>query len=411
MNPSKSKSALLNPVVIVTCACLVIFLGFGIRASMGVFLVPITEQYGWGRSVFAFAAALQNIFWGFSQPLFGAIADRYGSGKVILIGALCYIAGLAMMIFATTPLGFYISNGALIGFGLSGTTFAVILAVVARTVSEQHRSIALGIGAAAGSFGQFILVPIGNSLIQNMGWADAIAILALAMIAVVPLAAALSGKVEVSGPEQTLRSALSQAARHSGYVYLTAGFFVCGFQVSFIGIHMPAYLTDIGLSASVGAWALSLVGLFNLAGTLAAGYLGNFMAKKSILSFIYLGRAIVISIFILMPPSAVSALAFAAFMGLLWLATVPLTSGIVSQIFGPRYLGTLFGVVFCSHQVGSFLGVWMGGVLFDQTQSYDVVWWICVALGVIAAILHWPINEQPIVRRIKSVGDPVRTEM
>ncbi len=393
-----------HPIVIVVCGCLIIFIGFGTRATMGIFLVPITEEYEWGRSIFAFAAAIQNLFWGFSQPIFGAIADRYGSGRVILFGGLCYIAGLALMIVASTPLGFYIANGALIGFGLSGTTFAIILAVIARSVPERHRSMALGIGAAAGSLGQFVLVPIGNFWVTQFGWSSTIILLACLMALVIPFSYLMSGKVEVSGPEQTLKAALSEAARHSGYVYLTTGFFVCGFQVTFIGIHLPAYLTDVGLSSNVGAWALSLVGLFNLFGTLLAGHLGNRMPKKNILSFIYFGRAVAIAIFVLTPPSVVSALLFACSMGILWLATVPLTSGIVGQIFGPRYMGTLFGFVFLSHQLGSFLGVWLGGLLFDSTQSYEVVWWICAALGVIAAVLHWPINEQPIKRHTAEVA-------
>ncbi len=382
--------------VIIASGCLVIFIGFGIRSTMGVFLVPITDQYDWGRGTFALAAGIQNLFWGFSQPLFGAVADRYGSGRVILVGGLCYIAGLALMILSTTPLAFYMSNGALIGFGLSGTTFAVVLAVIARAVPDRHRSLALGIGSAAGSVGQFMLVPIGNAMVINFGWSSAILALGCLALLIIPLSYLLSGKTEYSGPEQTLSEALKEASKHSGYIYLTTGFFVCGFQVTFIGLHLPAYLADIGLSSNVGAWALSLVGLFNLIGTLLAGYMGGRYTKKSILSFIYLGRAIAIAIFVLTPPSVAGALIFGCVMGILWLATVPLTSGIVSQIFGPRYLGTLFGVVFFSHQIGSFLGVWMGGMLFDATQSYEVVWWLCVALGVIASILHWPINESPI---------------
>ena len=372
---------------------------------MGVFLVPITEQYDWGRSIFAFAAALQNLFWGFSQPIFGAIADRFGSGRVILIGGICYVAGLALMIVSSTPLGFYIANGALIGFGLSGTTFAIVLAVIARAVPERQRSMALGIGSAAGSLGQFVLVPLGNSLILQFGWVSTIAMLSCLMLLVIPLSFVLSGKPNITGPEQTLKAAVFQAARHPGYVLLTSGFFVCGFQVTFIGIHLPAYLTDIGLSSNVGAWALSIVGLFNLVGTLLAGYMGNIFKKKSILSFIYLGRAIVIAVFVMLPPSVPSALIFAGCMGILWLATIPLTSGIVSQVFGARYLGTLFGFVFLGHQIGSFLGVWMGGLLFDATQSYEVVWWICVALGVIAALLHWPINESPIRETMRPVSE------
>ena len=387
-----------HPFIIVACGCVVIFFAFGTRATMGIFLVPITEQYDWGRSIFAFAAAIQNIVWGFSQPLFGAIADRYGSGRVLILGGICYVAGLALMVVATSPLGFYIANGALIGFGLSGTTFAIVLAVIARSVPEKHRSIALGIGSAAGSLGQFVLVPVTSSFLLKYGWTSTIILLACMMILVFPLAKMLSGKPQISGPEQTLTSAMSEAARHSGYVYLTLGFFVCGFQVTFIGIHLPAYLTDIGLSSNVGAWALSLVGLFNLIGTLLAGYFGNKYLKKNILSIIYFGRAVAIAIFVLTPPSVASALIFACAMGILWLATIPLTSGIVGQVFGPRYLGTLFGFVFLSHQVGSFLGVWLGGLLFDYTQSYEVVWWICVALGVIAALLHWPIDERPIER-------------
>ncbi|MDE0309697.1 MAG: MFS transporter [Acidiferrobacterales bacterium] len=389
-----------HPIIIVTCGCLVIFLGFGTRSTMGVFLVPITEQYEWGRSIFAFAAAIQNIFWGFSQPLFGAIADRYGSGRVILLGGICYIIGLLLMMVASSPLGFYIANGILIGLGLSGTSFAVILAVIARAVPEHKRSMALGIGSAAGSLGQFVLVPVANSLVLQLGWSSTILVLACLMAIVIPFALMLKGKQTVSGPEQSLTEALSEAAKHSGYVYLTAGFFVCGFQVTFIGVHLPAYLTDIGLSSSVGAWALSLVGLFNLVGTLLAGYMGNRYLKKNILSIIYFGRAVAIAIFVLMPPSVASALIFASAMGILWLATIPLTSGIVGQIFGPRYLGTLFGFVFLSHQLGSFLGVWMGGLLFDTTQSYEVVWWVCAALGIMAAVLHLPINEDPIRRAV-----------
>lgn len=392
----KREFSWIHPIVIVVCGCLVIFIGFGVRSTMGIFLIPITSEYEWGRTVFSFAAALQNIFWGFSQPLFGAIADRFGSGRVILVGGLCYVAGLALMIVSSSPLGFYISNGALIGFGLSGTTFAVVLAVISRAVPDHHRSMALGIGAAAGSLGQFVLVPVGNALVLNYGWSHAIFLLGCLMLLIIPLSGMLSGKPTVVGPEQSLKDALSEAARHSGYVYLTAGFFVCGFQVTFIGMHLPAFLTDVGLPSNIGAWALSLVGLFNLLGTLIAGYLGNQYMKKSVLSFIYLGRAIAISIFVILPITELSALIFAATIGILWLATVPLTSGIVGQIFGPRYLGTLFGFVFFSHQIGSFLGVWLGGVLFDTTQSYEVVWWICVALGVLAAILHWPINEKPI---------------
>ncbi len=383
--------------IIVICGCAVIFIGFGIRSTMGIFLIPISVEHEWGRSIFAFAAATQNLFWGFSQPLFGGIADRYGSGRVILVGGLCYIAGLGLMIVASTPTGLYISNGVLIGFGLSGTTFAVVLAVIARAVPERHRSMALGVGSAAGSLGQFVLVPTVQQIVTMFGWSTTIFFLACLMLLIIPLSATLSGKPEIKGPEQSLKEALNQAARHSGYVYLTTGFFVCGFQVSFIGIHLPAYLTDVGLPSGVGAWALSLVGLFNLVGTLIAGYLGSKYTKKSVLSIIYLGRAIAISIFITLPITVTSALIFAASMGILWLATVPLTSGIVGQIFGPRYLGTLFGFVFFSHQIGSFLGVWLGGLLFDTTQSYEVVWWICVALGVLAAILHWPINERPII--------------
>ncbi len=407
MDSDQPRFNWLHPFIIVICGCLVIFIAFGIRSTMGIFLVPITEQYDWGRSIFAFAAALQNLFWGFSQPIFGAIADRFGSGRVILIGGICYVAGLALMIVSSTPLGFYITNGALIGFGLSGTTFAIVLAVIARAVPERQRSMALGIGAAAGSLGQFVLVPLGNSLILQFGWASTIAMLSCLMLLVIPLSFVLSGKPNISGPEQTLKAAVSQAARHPGYVLLTSGFFVCGFQVTFIGIHLPAYLTDIGLSSNVGAWALSMVGLFNLVGTLLAGYMGNIFKKKSILSFIYLGRAIVIAVFVMLPPSVPSALIFAGCMGILWLATIPLTSGIVSQVFGARYLGTLFGFVFLGHQIGSFLGVWMGGVLFDTTQSYAVVWWICVALGVIAALLHWPINESPIRETMRPVSESV----
>lgn len=389
-----------RPVVIVAAGCMIALITFGVRAGFGVFLAPISTDLGWGREVFAFAIAIQNLVWGAAQPVAGGIADRYGSGRVLAVGGILYAAGVYLMSISTSPLEMQISAGVLIGLGLAGASFAVVLAAIGRAVAPERRSFALGLGTAAGSLGQFLLVPVGQGLLAEYGWTMALVLLSILSLAIIPLAGALTGRSKASPGEadQALGAALREAGGHSSYMYLTAGFFVCGFQVVFIAIHLPAYITDIGLPLELGGYALALVGLFNVIGSVAAGYFGGRFSKKYLLTGIYLLRSVVIAAFVLAPPSATGVLLFSAAMGLLWLSTVPLTSGLVAQFFGVRYMATLFGIVFFSHQIGSFLGVWLGGYLFDATGSYDIVWWINVALGLGAAILHWPIVERAVPR-------------
>lgn len=386
------------PIVILLCGCLLVLITLGVRAGFGLFLTPMSDANGWGREVFALAIAVQNLIWGVTQPLAGAIADRYGSGRTIAVGGLLYVAGMALMAFSTTPGMLLVAQGFFIGVALSGTTFAVVLAALARAVPEHRRSWALGIGTAAGSLGQFLIVPIGQGFLAAYGWSTALLLLGVLAFGVVPLAAALTGRPVSPGQRQSLREALHEASTHRGYLLLTAGFFVCGFHVAFIATHLPAYLTDAGLPAELGAWALAVVGLFNILGSYAAGVLGGRYSKKYLLSALYFARAVAIAAFVSLPLTSVSVMTFAAAIGILWLSTIPLTSGIVGQIFGPRYLATLFGIVFFSHQMGSFLGVWLGGRLFDTTGSYDVIWWAGVVLGVVSAAVHWPIDEQPLPR-------------
>jgi predicted MFS family arabinose efflux permease len=376
-----------------------VLLSFGIRSGFGLFLQPMSQDLGWGREVFAFAMALQNLVWGASQPFVGMIADRWGSGRTLAGGGLLYALGVWLMSETSSPLGLHLSAGILLGLALSGTGFAVVLAAVGRSVAPERRSAALGLTTALGSLGQFLLPPIGQAFLAAYGWQTALALLAFGSLAMVVFAAGVQGRPEAApGDTQTLRQAISEARAHSGYLLLTAGFFVCGWHVAFIAVHLPAYLADGGLSTEIAAWCLALVGLFNVIGSYAAGVLGGRVSKKYCLSFLYLARAILILGFIMLPLTAASALLFSAIIGLLWLSTVPLTSGLVAQMFGPRYMATLFGFVFFSHQVGSFLGVWLGGFLYDAYGSYDLIWWLSIALGLIAALLHWPIDERAVLR-------------
>lgn len=384
--------------LILAAGCVVIFLAFGIRSGFGLFLQPVSDTFGWGREVFAFAIALQNLMWGVTQPIAGGIADRYGSGRVIAAGGALYLLGLVLMSQVASPSLLHLSAGVLIGIALSGTAFAVVLAAIARAAPESRRSWALGIGTAAGSFGQFTLAPLGQGFLSAYGWETALLLLALTSVAMVPLARALRGRAGAPALPQSPREAIAEASRNRSYWFLVGGFFVCGFHVAFIATHLPAYLTDAGLSAGTGAWAIGLIGFFNIIGSYSAGVLGDKLPKKFLLSGIYLARAAVILLYISFPPSTAGTLLFAAAMGVLWLSTVPLTSGIVGQVFGPQYLGMLFGFVFFSHQVGSFLGVWLGGLLFDASGSYMAVWWGSVALGVLSALVHLPIREAPLAR-------------
>lgn len=389
-----------TPTLIVVVGCVIALLTFGVRSGFGLFLGPMSAQLGWGREVFALAIAVQNLLWGLGQPFAGALADRYGAGRVLATGGLLYALGVYLMAVTTTPSMLMLSAGLLVGLGLAGASFSIVLAAFSRMVSAEKRSWALGIGTAAGSLGQFLMVPLGQAFLSAYGWVTALMLLSACVALVVPLSSVLAGKPQHSDSahEQSIGEALREAGGHRGYWLLISGFFVCGFHVAFIQTHLPAYLADAGLGAQVGAWALALVGLFNIIGAYTSGILGGRYSKKYLLSVLYLGRAIAIAVFVLVPVSLASVLIFSAVMGLLWLSTVPLTSGLVAQIFGTRYMATLFGIVFFSHQVGAFLGVWLGGYFYDATGSYALVWWLGVALGVLASILHWPIDERQVPR-------------
>ena len=376
-------------------------LAIGLRLSFGLFLQPMSQTLGWGRDTFAFAIALQNILWGLTQPLMGMLADKYGARTVVAMGGLGYCLGLYLMSQATSPFTLNLTTGLLIGVSLSATSFAVVLGVVGRAVSERNRSMALGLASAGGSVGQVLILPIGHALITAYGWVLALGGLAALAFLMVPLAAALGPSERQSRKElkeQLISHAVAEAGLHRGYWLLMAGFLVCGFHVTFIATHLPAYIVDSGLSPGLGATALALIGLFNIIGSSFWGILGGKYSKKYSLSSLYLARAVLIAALMYFPVSNVSVLVFASGMGFLWLGTVPLTSGLIGQIFGVRYLSTLFGIVFFSHQIGAFLGVWMGGYIFDLTGSYDIVWYVSGALGVLSALLHWPINEQPVAR-------------
>jgi MFS family permease len=402
-----------TPTVVLVCAAIILTLALGVRQTFGLFLQPMSAELGWGRGHFSFAFALSNLIWGLAQPFFGAWADKQGSGRVVAVSALLYAVGLVLMPLTATPLMLDFSAGLLIGLGISGVSFGVILGVVGRAFPPERRSVALGLASAGGSFGQFLMVPFGAWLIGIVDWKHALLVLAGIVFATVPLAAAMveahrphspRGAAARDSKAQSLGTALREAGRHAGFWYLTAGFFVCGFQVAFISIHLPVYLRDLNLPLTVAGWALALIGLFNIFGSFTAGYLGARFSKKYVLSSIYFLRAVVIGLFLLLPVSPLSVYLFAAGIGFLWLGTVPLTNGLVGQIFGVRYVSTLFGVVFLSHQVGSFLGVWLGGYLFDLTGSYAPVWIGSIVLSLLAGVLNLPIDERPLARVSAEAG-------
>jgi MFS family permease len=381
-------------------ASLILALSLGTRHGFGLFLPPMSAEFGWGREVFAFAIALQNLIWGLAQPVTGALADRFGARKAIIIGGVLYMLGLVFMGMADSPLSLSLSAGLLIGIGLSGTSFSVILGVVGRAVPVEKRSMAMGIAAAAGSFGQFAMLPGTLGLIGWLGWSAALLALGLLVALILPLAAMINETPPTvsNGPEQTLLEALREAASHSGFWLLALGFFVCGFQVVFVAVHLPAYLVDHHLPALTGTTVLALVGLFNIFGTYIAGWLGGRMSKPRLLSALYLLRGVVITLFLVAPLTQWSAYLFGIAMGLLWLSTVPLTNGTVATLFGVRNLSMLGGIVFLFHQLGSFLGGWLGGYLYDTTGSYDLVWQISIGLSLMAAALNWPVREVPVAR-------------
>ena len=390
-----------TPNTVLICGGLILTLAMGIRHGFGLFLQPMSADLHWGRETFALALAVQNLVWGVTQPFAGMIADKYGAGRVLIGGTILYGLGLVTMAHATTPLMMVLTAGVLIGTGLSGVTFSVVSGVLGRAFPPEKRSMALGISAAAGSFGQFAVLPLTQYLLTHIGWYGALLTLAGVSLLMVPLAAAMVERnlgTHANLFKQSAGEAMREALGHRGYVLLTLGFFVCGFQVVFIGVHLPSYLLDKGLPANVGVTALALIGLFNIVGTYSAGWLGGKISKKYILSAIYFGRAIVIALFLLLPLSALTVYAFAIGLGLLWLSTVPPTNGIVAQIFGVRYLAMLSGFTFLSHQIGSFLGAWLGGLMFDRTASYNVVWYLAIALGVVAGLLNLPIDERELKR-------------
>jgi predicted MFS family arabinose efflux permease len=390
-----------TPNTVLICGGLILTLAMGIRHGFGLFLQPMSADLHWGRETFALALAVQNLVWGATQPFAGMIADKYGAGRVLIGGTILYGLGLVTMAHAATPLMMVLTAGVLIGTGLSGVTFSVVSGVLGRAFPPEKRSMALGISAAAGSFGQFAVLPLTQYLLTHIGWYGTLLTLAGVSLLMVPLAAAMVERnlgAHAHLFKQSAGQAMREALGHRGYVLLTLGFFVCGFQVVFVGVHLPSYLLDKGLPANVGVIALALIGLFNIVGTYTAGWLGGKISKKYILSAIYFGRTIVIALFVLLPLSALTVYAFAVGLGLLWLSTVPPTNGIVAQIFGVRYLAMLSGFTFLSHQIGSFLGAWLGGLMFDRTGSYNVVWYLAIALGVVAGLLNLPIDERELKR-------------
>ena len=388
---------------VILAACLIALVSFGTRSSFGLYLEPMTVAKGWPRETFALAMAVQNLLWGMGVPVAGAIADRWGPGPVIALGAVIYGMGVAGMAVSDSGLALHLTGGLLVGLGVAFTSFSLALAAIARVVSPQRRSFALGLGTAAGSLGQVLFSPFSQAMISSYGWHDSLVLVSFLTLVMIPLAFILPGTGRAPGEphsDQTMGEALGEAMTHRGYVLLTVGFFVCGFHVAFMTVHFPAYVTDLGLSPHVGAYALSIVGLVNIVGSFAAGIVGQRFSKKSSLAVIYFARALVIAGLLMAPVSEATIYVFAAAMGLLWLSTVPLTTAIVAQIFGLKFMATLFGVVFFSHQLGSFTGVWLGGMLHDRTGSYDMMWWAGIFFGVLAAIVHMPIDEKPLPRLV-----------
>ncbi len=387
---------------VLICGAAIVTLSMGIRHGFGLWLQPITQAQGWGRQEFAFAMAIQNLSWGFMGIFAGMVADKFGAFRVIALGAVIYSLGLLGMAWASDPWVFALFTGVIIGTAQAGTTYAVIYGVIGRNVPAERRSWAMGVAAAAGSFGQFLMVPVEGMLISQAGWQNALVILAVAALLIVPLAWGLR-ETAMNAPgqvkrDQTIGQALKEAFKYPSFQLLMAGYFVCGFQVVFIGVHMPSYLKDQGLPPQVASYALALIGLFNVFGTYIAGAMGQKIAKKNILAFIYIARSAAIVLFLLAPLTATSVYLFSMVMGLLWLSTVPPTNAAVAQIFGVAHLSMLSGFIFFSHQIGSFMGVWLGGYLYDKTGSYDIVWYLAIALGIFAALVNLPVRESPITR-------------
>jgi MFS family permease len=405
LRPLSAAVSWRTPLVIVVCGCLIGMLTFGPRSTFGFFMQPMSREFSWGRDVFGLALAIQNLLWGIGQPISGAIADRFGSLRVISIGAVMYAAGLIIMRYAATPLSLDISAGVLIGLGLSGCSFNLVLSAFGKLLPPEWRGVALGAGTAAGSFGQFVFAPFGVAMIDNFGWQPALTVFAGLMLLVVPLSLALATPAASTGPvavaeQQTFKHALAEAFGHRSYILLVLGFFTCGFQLAFITVHLPAYLVDRGMPVQVGGWVIATIGLFNIVGSLSVGWLQSRLPKRYILSVLYLARAMSIAALVLLPMTTFSAIAFGVVTGLTWLSTVPPTSSLVALMFGTRWLATLYGFAFFSHQVGGFLGVLLGGIVFEKFGSYTPVWWLSVLFGVLSALINLPIVEAPVTRPV-----------
>jgi MFS family permease len=405
-SPSSGLGTWRTPLVIIICGCLIALLSFGPRSSLGFFIQPMGREFAWGRDVFGLALALQNLLWGLGQPIAGAIADRFGVFRVMIVGALLYAGGLFLMRYSTTPLSLDLGAGVLIGFGLSGCSFNLVLSAFSKLLPPEKRGLALGAGTAAGSFGQFLFAPFGVAMIDNFGWQAALTVFAFLMLLIVPLSLAIATPASSSSAnssaadQQSFKTALAEAFGHRSYVLLVLGFFTCGFQLAFITVHLPAYLADRGVSAQTGGWVVAAIGLFNIIGSLSVGWLQNIYPKRYILSIIYLARALSILAFISFPITTFSAIVFGAATGLTWLSTVPPTSALVALMFGTRWFATLYGFAFVSHQVGGFLGVWLGGVVFERFGSYTPIWWLSILFGVLSALINLPIVEAPVARPV-----------
>ena len=416
MTEENHQSLLFNPVLI--AGSLILIVGFAIRASFGVFQIPIEEEFGWLRVDFSLAIAIQNLAWGIGQPLFSMIAEKYGDRKAIFLGSVLYAVGLILSSYAVTPLAHQFLE-ILIGFGIAGMGFGVILAVIGRTTSEKNRSLALGIATSAGSLGQIIGPPVIEKLLQQMPWQEVFMVLALIVMASMVLLPMIKSKTPTAmqGNDLSMSEVLVKALKDPSFAMIFLGFFSCGFQIAFITAHFPAYIAEmcsaipqnsvlrsmgIASTSSLGAFSIAIIGTANLFGTITAGALGSRFSKKSLLSLIYLGRTIAAALFIMIPMTPDSVVIFSIVMGSLWLATVPLTSGLVGHIYGMKFMGTLYGIVFFSHQLGGFLGVWLGGLFYDQFGNYDLVWWVGVGVGAFSAIIHLPVREKPMVMDVSS---------
>ncbi len=405
LRPAAVASSWRTPLVIIACGCAIALLSFGPRSSVGFFIKPMGQEFAWGRDVFSLAIAVQNLLWGLGQPMAGAIADRFGLLRVMIVGALLYAGGLVLMRYSATPLSLNLGAGVLVGLGLSGCSFNLVLSAFSKLLPVERRGLALGAGTAAGSFGQFVFAPFGVALIDNFGWQTALTVFAGLMLLIIPLSFAIATPAAEpahagSASQQTFKTALAEAFGHRSYVLLVLGFFTCGFQLAFITVHLPPFLADRGISAQTGGWVIAAIGLFNMAGSLSVGWLQNFMPKRYILSAIYLTRALATVAFISFPITPVTAILFGAISGLTWLSTVPPTSALVALMFGTRWFATLYGFAFVSHQVGGFLGVWLGGVVFESFGSYTPVWWLSILFGVLSALINLPIVEKPVARGV-----------